>query len=82
METTRVSEYNPRLMDIRVGNKYRIGRKIGGGSFGEIYRGKFFKDRKKKKKKDLNVIFIWIFFFIFYFDLLEVSIKVFLLLFI
>eukprot|EP00833_Pecoramyces_ruminatium_P004956 jgi/Orpsp1_1/1178988/evm.model.c7180000067484.1 len=39
MEQTRVSEYNPRLMDIRVGNKYRIGRKIGGGSFGEIYRG-------------------------------------------
>ena len=26
-------------MDIRVANKYRIGRRIGGGSFGEIYQG-------------------------------------------
>eukprot|EP01060_Flectonema_neradi_P011306 TRINITY_DN183_c0_g1_i5.p1 TRINITY_DN183_c0_g1~~TRINITY_DN183_c0_g1_i5.p1 ORF type:complete len:329 (+),score=58.31 TRINITY_DN183_c0_g1_i5:55-987(+) len=26
-------------MDLRVGNKYRIGRKIGGGSFGDIYQG-------------------------------------------
>nr|CAG8506973.1 7048_t:CDS:2 [Entrophospora candida] len=26
-------------MDLRVGNKYRIGRKIGSGSFGEIYLG-------------------------------------------
>jgi len=26
-------------MDLRVGNKYRIGQKIGSGSFGEIYRG-------------------------------------------
>ncbi|KAJ5900295.1 Casein kinase I [Penicillium subrubescens] len=25
--------------DMRVGNKYRIGRKIGGGSFGDIYLG-------------------------------------------
>ncbi|TPX52992.1 hypothetical protein SeMB42_g01049 [Synchytrium endobioticum] len=27
------------LMDVRVGNKYRIGRKIGSGSFGDIYLG-------------------------------------------
>ncbi|KAJ3038532.1 serine/threonine protein kinase [Rhizophlyctis rosea] len=27
------------LMDLRVGNKYRIGRKIGSGSFGDIYLG-------------------------------------------
>lgn len=27
-------------MDLRVGNKYRIGRKIGSGSFGDIYLGK------------------------------------------
>ena len=27
-------------MDLRVGNKYRIGRKIGAGSFGDIYLGK------------------------------------------
>lgn len=26
-------------MDLRVGNKYRIGQKIGSGSFGDIYRG-------------------------------------------
>ncbi|QSL64556.1 hypothetical protein MERGE_001857 [Pneumocystis wakefieldiae] len=26
-------------MDLRVGNKYRIGRKIGSGSFGDIYLG-------------------------------------------
>ena len=29
-----------RLQDLRVGNKYRIGRKIGSGSFGDIYLGK------------------------------------------
>ena len=28
-----------RLKDLRVGNKYRIGRKIGSGSFGDIYLG-------------------------------------------
>ncbi|KAJ3014799.1 serine/threonine protein kinase [Thoreauomyces humboldtii] len=27
------------LMDLRVGNKFRIGRKIGSGSFGDIYLG-------------------------------------------
>ena len=27
------------LKDLRVGNKYRIGRKIGSGSFGDIYLG-------------------------------------------
>lgn len=28
-------------MELRVGNKYRLGRKIGSGSFGDIYLGKF-----------------------------------------
>lgn len=27
------------MQDLRVGNKYRIGRKIGSGSFGEVYLG-------------------------------------------
>ena len=30
----------PGDMDIRIANKYRLGRKIGSGSFGEIYLGK------------------------------------------
>jgi hypothetical protein len=30
------------LMEPRVGNKYRLGRKIGSGSFGEIYLGECF----------------------------------------
>lgn len=28
-------------MELRVGNKYRLGRKIGSGSFGDIYLGKY-----------------------------------------
>ena len=28
-------------MELRVGNKYRLGRKIGSGSFGDIYLGNF-----------------------------------------
>lgn len=28
-------------MELRVGNRYRLGRKIGSGSFGDIYLGKF-----------------------------------------
>lgn len=31
------------LMEPRVGNKFRLGRKIGSGSFGEIYLGLFFR---------------------------------------
>ena len=29
-------------MELRVGRKYRLGNKIGSGSFGEIYAGSFF----------------------------------------
>lgn len=32
-------------MELRVGNKYRLGRKIGSGSFGDIYLGE--KDSDK-----------------------------------
>lgn len=32
-------------MELRVGNKYRLGRKIGSGSFGDIYLGQ--KDSHK-----------------------------------
>ena len=28
-------------MELRVGNKYRLGRKIGSGSFGDIYLGMY-----------------------------------------
>lgn len=30
-------------MELRVGNKYRLGRKIGSGSFGDIYLGEYLK---------------------------------------
>lgn len=29
-------------MDVRVGGKFRLGRKIGSGSFGDIYLGRLF----------------------------------------
>ena len=31
--------YLPLLQELRVGKKYRLGRKIGSGSFGDIYLG-------------------------------------------
>lgn len=33
-----MSENNPSV-ELRVGGKYRLGRKIGAGSFGDIYLG-------------------------------------------
>jgi serine/threonine protein kinase len=30
---------NKRTVEIRVGGRYRLGKKIGAGSFGEIYEG-------------------------------------------
>lgn len=33
------NENSIRNMELRVGNKYRLGRKIGSGSFGDIYLG-------------------------------------------
>lgn len=32
-------QWQPATMELRVGNKYRLGRKIGSGSFGDIYLG-------------------------------------------
>lgn len=37
-------------MELRVGNKYRLGRKIGSGSFGDIYLG---------EDSDKNFLFFW-----------------------
>lgn len=34
-------------MELRVGGKYRLGRKIGSGSFGEIYLGTDTKSREE-----------------------------------
>ena len=47
----------PGDMDIRIANKYRLGRKIGGGSFGDIYLGKqhLVMDCVSFKKLDLYV---------------------------
>lgn len=36
---TDLSNYNKRTVEIRVGGRYRLGKKIGAGSFGEIYEG-------------------------------------------
>ena len=33
-------------IELRIGNKYRVGRKIGSGSFGDIYLG-------EKRKKEI-----------------------------
>ena len=33
-------------IELRIGNKYRVGRKIGSGSFGDIYLG---ENRKRKR---------------------------------
>ena len=33
------SNYSKRTVEIRVGGRYRLGKKIGAGSFGEIYEG-------------------------------------------
>jgi hypothetical protein len=50
-------------MELRVGNKYRLGRKIGSGSFGDIYLGKvgvFFRCKQtvtSHKKCNKNPLF-------------------------
>lgn len=37
-------------MELRVGNKYRLGRKIGSGSFGDIYLGKYTIKMKLRRR--------------------------------
>ena len=46
-------------MELRVGNKYRLGRKIGSGSFGDIYLGTNISTGEEGEQKYLraNVIF-------------------------
>ena len=38
-------------LELRVGNKYRLGRKIGSGSFGDIYLGAMTMTMAMKEKK-------------------------------
>lgn len=40
------------MQDLRVGNKYRIGRKIGSGSFGDIYLGKDVQEKPRSTIQD------------------------------
>ena len=39
---------NISVMELRVGNKYRLGRKIGSGSFGDIYLGIYYLESSMK----------------------------------
>jgi casein kinase 1 len=39
MSAAGVPDGAPTSMELRIANKYRLGRKIGSGSFGEIYQG-------------------------------------------
>ena len=41
-------------MELRVGNKYRLGRKIGSGSFGDIYLGTNISTLEEGKNRDLT----------------------------
>jgi len=43
-------------MELRVGNKYRLGRKIGSGSFGDIYLGNL--DLCQLKALMFNILFL------------------------
>lgn len=41
-------------MELRVGNKYRLGRKIGSGSFGDIYLGESINMSNNKVRFVIN----------------------------
>ena len=36
----KIDEMTSSGIELRIGNKYRVGRKIGSGSFGDIYLGR------------------------------------------
>lgn len=42
-------------MELRVGGKYRLGRKIGSGSFGDIYLGKSVMPNVPRKLQSITV---------------------------
>ena len=48
-------------MELRVGNKYRLGRKIGSGSFGDIYLGKLQLNFETYLFSKLAGVFVFIF---------------------
>lgn len=49
-------------MELRVGNKYRLGRKIGSGSFGDIYLGEYSlasqRDGSETSGKGVNAVVV------------------------
>ena len=49
------SNFHFQKMELRVGNKYRLGRKIGSGSFGDIYLGKCATATKWGKLEDFGL---------------------------
>jgi len=46
-------------MELRVGNKYRLGRKIGSGSFGDIYLGEWKQSNFKLKVLCRIIVPLW-----------------------
>ena len=44
-------------IELRIGNKYRVGRKIGSGSFGDIYLGE--KEREKEEIVFFSQASLW-----------------------
>ncbi|CAI2358194.1 unnamed protein product [Caenorhabditis sp. 36 PRJEB53466] len=47
MALLRPHYFEPAEMELRVGNRYRLGRKIGSGSFGDIYLGQNVQTREE-----------------------------------
>ena len=49
-------------MELRVGNKYRLGRKIGSGSFGDIYLGTNISTMEEGEGDTRHYIIIYMYF--------------------